>query len=92
MDRQFGRFGPLLPPDQAARDYGPAEQAYLQALRAGALVGTGDQVLGKLTALAGELEVDEVVVITWTWDPQAQRRSYELLAQARDWASATPTA
>jgi hypothetical protein len=22
------------------------------------------------------------VVITWTWDPQAQRRSYELLAQA----------
>ena len=33
-----------------------------------------------LRALAAELEVDELVVITWTWDPAAQRRSYELLA------------
>ena len=35
----------------------------------------------KLRALAEELQVQELVVITWTWDPQAQRRSYELLAR-----------
>jgi alkanesulfonate monooxygenase SsuD/methylene tetrahydromethanopterin reductase-like flavin-dependent oxidoreductase (luciferase family) len=46
------------------------------------MVGTGEQVAGKLRALADELQVDEMVVITWTWDPAAQRRSYELLAQA----------
>ena len=82
IDRQVGRFGPLLPPDEARREYTEAEAAYLRELRRKAYVGTGTQVLEKLRGLADGLEVDEVVVITWTWDPAAQRRSYELLAQA----------
>ena len=40
------------------------------------------QVVGKLRALAEQLQVEQLVVITWTWDPLAQRRSYELLAEA----------
>ena len=82
VDRQTGRFGPLLPPEQALRPYSQAEEAYRQELRGKAMVGTGEQVAAKLRALAADLQVEEVVVITWTWDPQAQRRSYELLAQA----------
>jgi luciferase family oxidoreductase group 1 len=82
VDRQTGRFGPLLPPEQAVRPYSEAEEAYRAGLRRKAMVGTGEQVARKLRALAEELQVEEVVVITWTWDPQAQRRSYELLAQA----------
>jgi luciferase family oxidoreductase group 1 len=82
IDRQSGRFGPLLPPEQAARPWSEAEEAYRQRLRSRAMVGTGEQVVQKLRALAEELAIDEVVVITWTWDPQAQRRSYELIAQA----------
>jgi len=82
VDRQTGRFGPLLPPEEAPRPYGEAEEAYRQQLRRKAMVGTGEQVAGKLRALAEELQVDEMVVITWTWDPLAQLRSYELLAQA----------
>ena len=82
VDRQTGRFGPLLPPEQALRDYSPAEEAYRQGLRRKAFVGTGEQVAQKLRALAQELQVPELVVITWTWDPAAQRRSYELLAAA----------
>jgi len=39
-------------------------------------------VRDKLEALAARLEVDEIVVITWTHDPAAQARSYELLMQA----------
>jgi hypothetical protein len=39
-------------------------------------------VAQRLRALADELQVPELVVITWTWDPLAQRRSYELLAAA----------
>jgi hypothetical protein len=35
----------------------------------------------KLRQLAARLEVDELVVITWTHDPAAQMRSYELLAK-----------
>ena len=81
VDRNIGRLGPLLPPEQAAREYSGSEQAYLAQLRSRALVGTAAQVKGKLEALAQRLQVDELVVITWTWDPAAQRRSYELLAE-----------
>jgi alkanesulfonate monooxygenase SsuD/methylene tetrahydromethanopterin reductase-like flavin-dependent oxidoreductase (luciferase family) len=82
VDRQTGRFGPLLPPEQAVRPWTPAEEAFRQGLRSRAMVGTGEQVVQKLRALADDLGIDEVVVITWTWDPLAQRRSYELLARA----------
>jgi alkanesulfonate monooxygenase SsuD/methylene tetrahydromethanopterin reductase-like flavin-dependent oxidoreductase (luciferase family) len=81
MDREFGRLGPVLPPDLAQREWSPAEEIALARLKANALVGTAPQVAEKLQALAQRLEVDEVVVITWTHDPQAQRRSYELLAK-----------
>jgi hypothetical protein len=38
-------------------------------------------VASRLRQLAKRLAVDEVVLITWTHDPQAQQRSYELLAR-----------
>jgi luciferase family oxidoreductase group 1 len=81
MDRNLGRIGPLLPPEQAARDYSPAEQFALERLREGALIGSAATVGRKLRQLAARLEVDELVIITWTYDPVAQMRSYELLAQ-----------
>jgi luciferase family oxidoreductase group 1 len=82
VDRQTGRFGPLLPPEQAVRTYTEAEEDYRRRLRAQAMVGTGEQVASRLRDLAEELQVREIAVITWTWDPLAQRRSYELLADA----------
>jgi hypothetical protein len=39
-------------------------------------------VATSLTALAQRLELDELVVNTWTFEPAARRRSYELLAAA----------
>ncbi len=83
MDREFGRLGPVLPPDQAVREWSPAEEIALARLKANALVGSAAQVAAKLRALAEALEVDELVVITWTHDARAQQRSYELLA--REW-------
>ena len=81
MDRNLGRIGSLLPPEEAARDYSPAEQLVLERLREGALIGSAATVGSKLRQLATRLEVQELVVITWTHDPAAQMRSYELLAQ-----------
>ena len=81
MDRNLGRLGPLLPPEEAVREYSAAEQLALERLRANALVGSASTVGSRLRQLARQLEVDELVLITWTHDPQAQRRSYELLAQ-----------
>jgi luciferase family oxidoreductase group 1 len=81
MDRNLGRIGPLLPPDEAVRDYSPAEQVALDQLRANALVGSASTVATKLRQLAERLSLDELVVITWTHAPEQQARSYELLAR-----------
>jgi luciferase family oxidoreductase group 1 len=83
IDRNQGAIGALPSPEEvAARPYTAAEQVQAHQLRAHALVGSGPQVASKLRALAKSLEVDELVVITWTHDPAAQQRSYEILAQA----------
>ncbi len=81
MDRNSGRIGPILPPDEALRDYTPSEQVALAELRANALLGSAPQVAHKLRTVAERLQVDELVLITWTHDAAAQARSYELLAQ-----------
>ena len=82
IDRNQGALGPLPSPAEVAlRPYSAAEQVEVQRLRSGALVGSGPQVATKLRALADTLGVEELVVITWTHDPGAQRRSYELLAR-----------
>jgi luciferase family oxidoreductase group 1 len=89
--REYWRVGfekglrmPLASPEAAAaHPYTEAELAMIEKLRAKALVGTGAQVTDKLRALAHRLELDEIVINTWTFDPQARRHSYALL-----WASA----
>lgn len=82
IDRNKGALGALpSPAEVAARPYTPGEQMEADKLRRSALVGSGAQVAARLRALADALEVDELVVITWAHDAQAQRRSYELLAK-----------
>jgi luciferase family oxidoreductase group 1 len=78
-----GQRVPLASPEQAAAyPYTEAERAVIQNMRDKALVGTADQVAGMLRALAERLQLDEIVINTWTFDPVARERSYELLAQA----------
>ena len=82
IDRNKGALGPLLSPAEVAlRPYSAAEQLEAGKLRQAALVGSGPQVAAKLRALADTLKLEELVVITWTHDPVARRRSYELLAR-----------
>lgn len=82
IDRNKGALGPLQSPDEVAqRPYSAAEQGEAQRLKSTALVGSGPQVAAKLRALSDRLQVEDMVVITWTHDPQARRRSYELLAR-----------
>jgi luciferase family oxidoreductase group 1 len=88
--REFWRVGfekglrePLVTPEFAdAYPYTDDERATIQALRRKAIVGTGEQVLGRLVELARHFDLDEIVVVTWTHDPAARQRSYELLARA----------
>jgi luciferase family oxidoreductase group 1 len=89
MTREYWRTGfekglrlPLESPETAAsHPYTDAERAMIDKLRAVALVGTAAQVAEKLHALARRLALDEIVINTWTFDPQARVRSYSLLAE-----------
>ena len=47
-----------------------------------AYVGTAADVVERIAALARRLEVQEMAVVTWTYDEAARRKSYELLARA----------
>ena len=72
----------LTPEEAAARTLSPHEQAFSDKLRRNAVVGSVDQVVARLNELAKRLDLDELVIVTWTYDPAPRHRSYELLAQA----------
>ncbi len=83
IDREYGIRLPLISPEEAtARTLTAAERVISEKLRRKAIVGTAEQVTEKLKALAQRLDLDELVVVTWTYDPAPRHRSYELLAQA----------
>jgi luciferase family oxidoreductase group 1 len=90
MTREFWRVGfekgirgQLVDPEEArVHPYSRAEEATVATLREKALVGTADQVKERLNALAARLDLDELVVVTWTFGTAARHRSYELLAKA----------
>lgn len=82
VDRARGVLGPLQSPDViAARGFSADEWPTVEAMRSKAFVGTAAEVGAQLRALAGELQLDELVVNTWAHDPAARRKSYALLAQ-----------
>jgi luciferase family oxidoreductase group 1 len=65
----------------AAHDYSPAEQARVQVMRKEAFVGTTENVGDRLRNLAKQLGLDELVILTWTHELSARKRSYELFAK-----------
>jgi len=72
---------PLVSPGRAsAHPYTDDERALIERLRRKAFIGTAAEVAAGLSTLAQRLALDELVVNTWTFDPAARRRSYELLA------------
>lgn len=74
---------PLISPEEADRHvYHPGEQQSVEAVRAAAIVGCADQVAERIRALGRALQLDEIVVNTWTFDHDARVHSYRLLARA----------
>ena len=83
IERESGIRQPLISPQEAsARALTPHEQAFSQKLLRHAVVGTAEQVKTRLDELAKRLDLDELVIVTWTYDAAPRMRSYELLAQA----------
>jgi luciferase family oxidoreductase group 1 len=82
IDRRQGIRLPLMAPEEAERPYLAADKATAEKLHRKAIVGSSDQVAARLNVLAKSLDLDELVVVTWTYDPAPRHRSYELLAKA----------
>jgi luciferase family oxidoreductase group 1 len=81
--RDIGIRDALVPPEEAvAYAYSEAQRAKVESMRRKVFVGTAEQVKAQLTQLATRLQLDELVIVTWTYDPAPRHRSYELLATA----------
>ena len=83
LGRDRGVYSALpSPAEAAAYQPTPSEQAHMERSRERALYGTAEAVVGRLEALARQLDVAEVAVLTTVHDAEARRRSYTLLMQA----------
>jgi luciferase family oxidoreductase group 1 len=65
-----------------AYPYTAHERAIVEYNRRRTVAGTPEQVRARLTGMADEYGVEELVIVTITHDPKARLRSYELLAHA----------
>ena len=82
-ERERGRYVPLSSAEEAAAYlFTDAERQRNAALRMRAMFGTPGVVKQRMLDVGGELEVDEMAVVTATHDPADRRRSYTLLAEA----------
>ncbi|GGK67769.1 LLM class flavin-dependent oxidoreductase [Ornithinimicrobium pekingense] len=78
-----GQPAPLDPPVEDLADVVPTQLLPLaQAHQAVRAVGTPDLVVERLEEFAAQHELDELIVTTYTYDPQLRRRSFRLLAEA----------
>ena len=83
IEREFGIRRTLTSPEEAAKHVlSPHEQAFSKKLLEHAIVGSAEQVKSRLDALARRLDLEELVIVTWTYDQAPRMRSYELLAEA----------
>jgi luciferase family oxidoreductase group 1 len=81
LRRMRGQLGALEDPDLLALQPLRADElATLEPMRRKAFVGDAAQVAAQLRALAAELQLDELVINSWSYHRTVRRRSYELLA------------
>lgn len=78
-----GQSAPLDPPVRDLADVLPPQLVAVAQERMGVqAVGTPDTVVAKLQAFADEHQLDELIIATYTYDPELRRRSFALLADA----------
>jgi luciferase family oxidoreductase group 1 len=82
LNRDRGIRLPLVPWQEALADpRSPAEEMRFQQLTETALIGDGATCAAKLRSYAQSLELDELTILTHTYDIADRRRSFELLAK-----------
>ncbi len=78
-----GNPQPVAPPeDVISKDYSVHERAIIAEAMERAIVGDPDHVKARIEELLAAYEVDEAVIVTITYDFEARKRSYALIADA----------
>ncbi|NNG36786.1 LLM class flavin-dependent oxidoreductase [Nakamurella aerolata] len=78
-----GRRTPLQPPVDELSSVLPREVvAFIEDFQQVRAVGSPDTVVAQLEAIVADLGVDELITVTYTYDPALRTRSYQLLADA----------
>jgi luciferase family oxidoreductase group 1 len=88
FNRDRGVLEPLKAPDAAAAELAKFDQERVERFRQRSFVGTGPEVAARIEALRKEIGVDEMAVVTWTYDEEVRRASYGYLARAMGFAPA----
>jgi luciferase family oxidoreductase group 1 len=81
INRDRGLLGPLVSPDEAAKELANHDQERIAKFRRDTFAGTGPEVMARIVELKDRVGVDEMAVVTWTYDEDVRRQSYAELAK-----------
>ena len=82
LTRDSGVLRAIESPEEVMkRPLSESDKLRIAALKESSFVGTPDKVAEQLRTLSKELDVQEIALLTWTHDPKARQRSYELMAK-----------
>ena len=78
-----GAQNPLCPPvEDMEQIWSPAEKAMVQSMISVALMGSKNTIRKQLIDFQDKYNVDEIMAVTYIYDPEKQKRSYEILKEA----------
>ncbi|WP_227935378.1 LLM class flavin-dependent oxidoreductase [Alkalihalobacillus deserti] len=80
-----GSQTPLSPPVENMDDiWNQREKAMATSMSSGTLLGSKDSIREQLTSFQAKYNVNEIMAVSYMYDPNKQKRSYELLKEVVD--------
>ncbi|SDH27903.1 luciferase family oxidoreductase, group 1 [Alteribacillus persepolensis] len=80
-----GSKNPLSPPvDDMDAIWGPAEKQAAQSMSSMTFMGSKDTVQKQLSSFQERFHVDEIMAVSYIYDPDKQKRSYEIFKEIVD--------
>jgi luciferase family oxidoreductase group 1 len=77
-----GSQNPLMPPVESMDGiWNPMEKEMATSMSSVTLMGSKDSVRDQLTAFQEHYNVDEIMAVSYIFDPEMQKRSYEILKE-----------
>lgn len=80
-----GSQTPLQPPVDNMDDiWGPSEKEVAKSMSSVTLLGGKNSIREQLTSFQEKYDVDEIMAVSYIYDPEKQKRSYEILKEVVD--------